>query len=109
MVRGRCLCCIRTRWSTDLAHFSGLNLLLAETSATSGGLDSLLAPVRTLKKAQDLAARAFGAKHTFFVTNRTSTANKIVHQALVSPNEACLLYTYPSPRDRTRSRMPSSA
>ena len=24
-------------------------------------------------------------------------------------NEACLLYTSPSPRDRTRSRMPSSA
>ena len=63
------------QWITDLADFYGLNLLLAETSATSGGLDSLLAPVRTLKKAQDLAARAFGAKHTFFVTNGTSTAN----------------------------------
>ena len=25
------------------------------------------------------------------------------------PNDACLLYTSPSPRDRTRSRMPSSA
>ena len=25
------------------------------------------------------------------------------------PDEACLLYTSPSPRDRTRSRMPSSA
>ena len=24
-------------------------------------------------------------------------------------SEACLLYTSPSPRDRTRSRMPSSA
>ena len=24
-------------------------------------------------------------------------------------NQACLLYTSPSPRDRTRSRMPSSA
>ena len=26
-----------------------------------------------------------------------------------SANEVCLLYTSPSPRDRTRSRMPSSA
>ena len=26
-----------------------------------------------------------------------------------SPIEGCLLYTSPSPRDRTRSRMPSSA
>ena len=25
------------------------------------------------------------------------------------PNDTCLLYTSPSPRDRTRSRMPSSA
>ena len=27
----------------------------------------------------------------------------------IGPNETCLLYTSPSPRDRTRSRMPSSA
>ena len=30
----------------------------------------------------------------------------LIHQVLA---EACLLYTSPSPRDRTRSRMPSSA
>ena len=30
--------------------------------------------------------------------------------AMISPeNEGCLLYTSPSPRDRTRYRMPSSA
>ena len=80
-----------SKWITDLADFYGLNLLLAETSATSGGLDSLLAPVHTLKKAQELAARAFGAKHTFFVTNGTSTANKVVHQALVAPGEVVLV------------------
>ena len=28
---------------------------------------------------------------------------------LVDDRESCLLYTSPSPRDRTRSRMPSSA
>ena len=28
---------------------------------------------------------------------------------LAAQNEFCLLYTSPSPRDRTRSRMPSSA
>ena len=27
----------------------------------------------------------------------------------MEPNKDCLLYTSPSPRDRTRSRMPSSA
>ena len=29
--------------------------------------------------------------------------------AAVKQKEVCLLYTSPSPRDRTRSRMPSSA
>ena len=29
--------------------------------------------------------------------------------AVVEKHTACLLYTSPSPRDRTRSRMPSSA
>ncbi|MGO1538707.1 MAG: aminotransferase class I/II-fold pyridoxal phosphate-dependent enzyme [Leucobacter sp.] len=82
---------VNSKWIRDLADFYGMNLLLAETSATSGGLDSLLAPVHTLKKAQDLAARAFGAKHTYFVTNGTSTANKIVHQALVSPGDVVLV------------------
>ena len=31
------------------------------------------------------------------------------HQTLVTMSDTCLLYTSPSPRDRTRSRMPSSA
>ena len=37
--------------------------------------------------------------------------NLIPHDLLFSPTESkrCLLYTSPSPRDRTRSRMPSSA
>ena len=82
---------VTSRWISDLADFYGLNLLLAETSATSGGLDSLLSPVHTLKKAQQLAARAFGARHTFFVTNGTSTANKVVHQAVTSPGDVVLV------------------
>ncbi|WP_233615752.1 aminotransferase class I/II-fold pyridoxal phosphate-dependent enzyme [Leucobacter chromiisoli] len=82
---------VGSKWIKDLAEFYGMNLLLAETSATSGGLDSLLAPVHTLKKAQALAARAFGAQRTFFVTNGTSTANKVVHQALVSPGDVVLV------------------
>ena len=29
--------------------------------------------------------------------------------ATIDPNSSCLLYTSPSPRDRQKSRMPSSA
>src|SRR5699024_2500291 len=65
--------------------------LHAESSASSAELDSLLAPVNTLKKAQLLAARAFGAKRTYFVTIGTSTANKVVHQAVVAPDEVVMV------------------
>ena len=32
-----------------------------------------------------------------------------VDASIVKPNNICLLYTSPSPRDRQKSRMPSSA
>ncbi len=78
-------------WIRDMADFYGMNLLLAETSATSGGLDSLLDPHGSIKEAQDLAARAFGSQKTFFVTNGTSTANKIVHQSILAPGDVVLV------------------
>jgi hypothetical protein len=78
-------------WARDLLEFYGPNIFMAETSATSGGLDSLLQPRGPIKKAQDLAARAFGARQTFFVTNGTSTANKIVAQALIQPGDIVLV------------------
>ena len=34
---------------------------------------------------------------------------EIVHKSYEELSKDCLLYTSPSPRDRTRSRMPSSA
>ncbi|PWE32595.1 ornithine decarboxylase [Maritimibacter sp. 55A14] len=81
----------RSHWIQDMGAFYGANIFLAETSATSGGLDSLLEPVGPIKKAQELAARAFGAKQTFFATNGTSTCNKIVVQALVRPGDIVLV------------------
>ena len=66
-----------------MGEFYGVNLFLAESSATTGGLDSLLEPTGNIKRAQELAARAFGADHVFFVTNGTSTSNKMAVQALL--------------------------
>ncbi|MEO0428105.1 MAG: aminotransferase class I/II-fold pyridoxal phosphate-dependent enzyme [Pseudomonadota bacterium] len=81
----------RSHWIEDMGAFYGPNIFLAETSATSGGLDSLLEPHGPIKEAQEKAARAFGAKHTFFATNGTSTCNKIVVQALVRPGDIVLV------------------
>lgn len=81
----------RSHWIRDMARFYGTNIFMAETSATSGGLDSLLQPHGPLKRAQENAARAFGARRTYFVTNGTSAANKIVMQALVRPGDIVLV------------------
>jgi arginine decarboxylase len=81
----------KSHWIQDMGEFYGMNIFLAETSATSGGLDSLLEPHGPIKKAQELAARAFGARRTFFATNGTSTCNKIVVQALVRPGDIVLV------------------
>ncbi len=81
----------RSHWIKDMGDFYGPNIFLAETSATSGGLDSLLEPRGPIKMAQEFAARAFGSKQTFFATNGTSTCNKIVVQALVRPGDIVLV------------------
>ena len=81
----------KSHWIQDMGQFYGMNIFLAETSATSGGLDSLLEPTGPIKKAQQLASRAFGSQRTYFVTNGTSTANKIVMQALVKPGDILLV------------------
>jgi arginine decarboxylase len=81
----------RSHWIQDMGAFYGPNIFMAETSATSGGLDSLLEPHGPIKEAQELASRAFGSKQTFFATNGTSTCNKIVVQALVRPDDIVLV------------------
>ncbi|WP_395728705.1 aminotransferase class I/II-fold pyridoxal phosphate-dependent enzyme [Nakamurella sp.] len=82
---------VNSHWIKDMIDFYGLEIFLAETSATCGGLDSLLEPTGPLRDAQDLAARTFGSRQTYFATNGTSTANKIVCQALVGPGDIVLV------------------
>ena len=63
----------------------------------------------------EAAARAekilAGEKTCYVVTPNAEIAYEALHdeklRALI--NDACLLYTSPSPRDRQKSRMPSSA
>ncbi len=75
----------------DMGEFYGRNIFMAETSTTSGGLDSLLDPHGNIKKAMDKAARTRNSDHTYFSTNGTSTANKIVVQSLTRPGDIVLI------------------
>ena len=50
------------------------------------------------------------AEDVFFVVPNASGVDAVTNHLISCIGEAdCLLYTSPSPRDRTRSRMPSSA
>lgn len=81
----------KSDWIKDMGEFYGTNLFLAESSATTGGLDSLLEPTGNIKKAQELAAEAFGAEHCHFITNGTSTSNKIVLMAIAKPGDIIII------------------
>ncbi len=85
IARGKSI--MKSNWIGDMGEFYGQNLFLAETSATTGGLDSMLEPTGTIKEAQEKFARAVGADHVFFVTNGTSTSNKMVYQAVTAPGD----------------------
>lgn len=89
IARGKSI--IKSNWIRDFGEFYGLNLFLAETSATTGGLDSMLEPTGNIKLAQEKFARAVGADHVFFVTNGTSTSNKMVYQAVTKPGDIVIV------------------
>jgi arginine decarboxylase len=89
LARGKSI--FKSNWIRDMGEFYGANLFLAESSATTGGLDSLLEPTGNIKVAQDKAARALGGDRSFFVTNGTSTSNKIVLSALLRPGDIVLI------------------
>src|SRR6185312_16164814 len=89
LARGKSV--FKSDWIRDMGEFYGPTLFLAESSATTGGLDSLLEPTGNIKVAQEKAARAFGADHVFFVTNGTSTSNKMAVQALLGPGDIAIV------------------
>ncbi|MEO7066528.1 MAG: Orn/Lys/Arg decarboxylase N-terminal domain-containing protein, partial [Rhodanobacter sp.] len=67
-----------------LHQFYGENTLRSDLSVSVPELGSLLDHTGPVGAAESEAARIFGADHTFFVTNGTSTANKIVWHGVVA-------------------------
>ena len=65
-----------------LHEFFGENTLRSDLSVSVPELGSLLDHTGPVKEAEAYAARVFGADHSFFVTNGTSTANKIVWHSM---------------------------
>ena len=72
--------------------------------------DSALLIVKDYTKRHDIGGQRASDMHTLSRLSFLSNALSIQSQGLVQGGvEGCLLYTSPSPRDATLSRMPSSA
>ncbi len=78
-------------WVNDFYEFMGEHVFDADLSVSVPMLDSLMEPTGVIAEAQAMAATAFGARRTFFATNGTSTANKVILQTLLAPGEKLLL------------------
>jgi arginine decarboxylase len=78
-------------WVNDFYDFMGEHVFDADLSVSVPMLDSLMEPKAVIAEAQAKAAKAFGAKRTFFATNGTSTANKVIFQTLIAPGEKLIL------------------
>lgn len=78
-------------WVSDFYEFIGEHIFRADLSVSVPMLDSLMEPAGVIAEAQKIAAKAFGARRTFFATNGTSTANKVIFQTLLAPGDKLLL------------------
>ncbi len=78
-------------WVADFYELMGEHIFNTDLSVSVQTLDSLLEPHSVIQEAQALAAQAFGARHTFFVTNGTSTANKVILQQLAGAGGKVIL------------------
>ena len=72
-------------------EFFGENMLRADVCNAVEELGQLLDHTGPVHDAERNAARIFSADHLYFVTNGTSTSNKIVWSALVSPGDVVVV------------------
>ena len=74
-----------------LHQFFGENTLRSDLSVSVPELGSLLDHTGPVKEAEVEAAKTFGSDMTFFVTNGTSTANKIVWHAIATEGDVVFI------------------
>ncbi|HYF57827.1 MAG TPA: aminotransferase class I/II-fold pyridoxal phosphate-dependent enzyme, partial [Burkholderiaceae bacterium] len=72
-------------------QFSGENMLRADVCNAVEELGQLLDHTGPVAKSEHNAARIFSSDHLFFVTNGTSTANKIVWHSAVATDDVVLV------------------
>jgi arginine/lysine/ornithine decarboxylase len=82
-----------------LRDFLGDNVLAIDLTQIRG-LDDLLQPEDAIAEAQELAAEAYGADHSFFLINGSTSGNQIMMMAALNPGEKIAI-----PRNAHKSAM----
>jgi arginine/lysine/ornithine decarboxylase len=82
-----------------LRDFLGDNVLAIDLTQIRG-LDDLLQPEYAIQEAQELAAEAYGADHSFFLINGSTSGNQIMMMTALNPGDKIAL-----PRNAHKSAM----
>ena len=82
-----------------LRDFLGDNVLSIDLTQIRG-LDDLLQPTEAIEEAQELAAEAYGANHSFFLINGSTSGNQVMMMTAVNPGEKIAI-----PRNAHKSAM----
>lgn len=72
-------------------EFFGENMLRADVCNAVDDLGQLLDHTGPVEASEQRAAKTFSADHLFFVTNGTSSSNKIVWHSVVSPGDVVIV------------------
>jgi arginine decarboxylase len=72
------------------AELLGPQVMGSDLAVTGPAFDSFFFPTRVIARAEQLAAQAFGAHHSLFVTAGTSMAIQIAIEAMVEPGARVL-------------------
>jgi lysine decarboxylase/arginine decarboxylase len=72
-------------------NFFGENAFRSDLSVSVPELGSLLEHLGVVGEAERESARIFNADHTFYVTNGSSTSNKIIFHANITPGDVIII------------------
>jgi len=75
----------------DFYHFFGRNVFVGDLSVSVDSLGSLTEGTHAIGKSQESAAQTFEVPKTFYVTNGSSTSNKIILQTLLREGDKALI------------------
>lgn len=76
---------------SDFYQFYGRNVFVGDLSISVDSLGSLSDSTNVIGKAQEAAAYTFEVKKTYFVTNGSSTSNKIILQTLLRKGDKVII------------------